>query len=69
MPPGAAVIPVRIPADDTREIAATMVVALNRIGTALDETRAALIDGDLERARSLARHIIDQAITIGTVGL
>ena len=59
----------RVPPTDKREIAATMVEALNRIGRAMDESRAALASGDLDLVRTYARVIIDQASTIGTVGL
>ena len=59
----------RIPPSDRQELAATMVEALNKIGRAVDESRAALVDGHLDQVRSYARVIIDQASTIGTVGL
>ena len=59
----------RIPASDQDEIAATMITALNIIGRAIDQSRAALVDGHLDQVRSYARVIIDQASTIGTVGL
>jgi len=59
----------RVPPTDRREIAATMVDALNKIGRAMDESRAAIASGDLDLVRQYARVIIDQASTIGTVGL
>ena len=59
----------RIPPSDRREVAATMTTALNTIGRAMDQSRAALAAGDLDLVRTYARVIIDAASTLGTVGL